>query len=68
MEYLTANEVARKWNISSRRVTKLCNEDRVEGALMKGSIWLIPDSTKKPIEFRRGRKNRQRINEGWLDL
>ena len=28
MEYLTAGEVAEKWNISSRRVTLLCNQGR----------------------------------------
>lgn len=56
MDYFTANEIAKKWNISSRRVTKLCNEGRVDGATMKGSIWLIPENAKKPQEYRRGRK------------
>ena len=30
MEYLTSNEIAIKWNISSRRVRKLCGEGRVK--------------------------------------
>lgn len=38
MEYLTAGEMAEKWNISSRRVTLLCNQSRVEGAVKKGLI------------------------------
>ena len=50
MEYLTSNEIAQKWNISSRRVRILC------GAIQKGILWLIPSNTQKPQELRRGRK------------
>ncbi len=57
MEYLTSVEISEKWNISSRRVTKLCNEGRVKGAIIKGNTWLIPSTTKKPEEYRRGRKS-----------
>ena len=53
MEYLTAAEVAKKWNISSRRVTLLCNEGRVDGAIKKGFMWLIPESSIKPIDPRK---------------
>lgn len=56
MEYLTSNEIAQKWNISSRRVRILCGEGRVEGAIQKGILWLIPSNTQKPQELRRGRK------------
>ena len=56
MEYLTANEIAQKWNISSRRVRILCGEGRVEGEIQKGILWLIPSNTQKPQELRRGRK------------
>lgn len=56
MEYLTSNEIAEKWNISSRRVRILCGEGRVEGAIQKGILWLIPSNTQKPQELRRGRK------------
>ena len=58
MEYLTSNEIAQKWNISSRRVRILCGEGRVEGAIQKGILWLIPSNTQKPQELRRGRKKR----------
>ena len=56
MEYLTSNEIAQKWNISSRRVRILCGEGRVEGAIQKGILCLIPSNTQKPQELRRGRK------------
>lgn len=33
MEYLTSNEIAVKWDISSRRVRKLCEEGKVNGTV-----------------------------------
>lgn len=59
MEYLTTSEFAEKWNISRRRVTKLCAEGRIEGAFMKGNTWLMPANTEKPEDPRRVRKNGQ---------
>ena len=56
MEYLTSNEIAEKWNISI-----LCGEGRVEGAIQKGILWLIPSNTQKPQELRRGRKKQDDI-------
>ncbi len=56
MEYLTASEISSKWGISSRRVRTLCNEGRINGAIVKGNLWLIPETAKKPEEQRRGRK------------
>jgi hypothetical protein len=56
MEYLTSEETAQKWKISSRRVTTLCREGRVEGAVLKGNTWLIPKNSDKPQNMRRGRK------------
>ena len=56
MEYLTVAEIAELWGMSSRRVRILCNEGRVEGAIMKGSIWLIPENAPKPNPNTRGRK------------
>lgn len=61
MGYLTSNEIAEKWNISSRRVRILCGEGRVEGAIQKGALWLIPDNAQKPQELRRGRKKQEDI-------
>ena len=61
MEYLTSNEIAEKWNISSRRVRILCGEGRVEGAIQKCILWLIPSNTQKPQELRRGRKKQDDI-------
>ena len=52
MEYLTTTQIAEKWNISRRRVSKLCNERRIEGAMLLGKTWLIPYNAKKPVDQR----------------
>lgn len=56
MDLLTTSEMAEKWNISRRRVTTLCSEGRVEGAILRGNTWLIPEDAKKPEDPRRVRK------------
>lgn len=53
MELLTTTEIAEKWNISRRRVTTLCREGRIEGAILRGNTWLIPEDAKKPEDPRR---------------
>lgn len=60
MEYLTSSEVAKKWGISSRRVTLLCNEGRVDRAVKKGLMWLIPEKAMKPEDPRRRTSNRNK--------
>lgn len=57
MEYATTTEMAEKWGITSRRITKLCNEGRVEGAILMGHTWLIPRNAPKPSEQKRGPKS-----------
>jgi len=52
MDYLTTSETAEIWNITRRRVNVLCCEGRIEGAIKKGKIWLIPDNAKKPVDSR----------------
>lgn len=57
MELLTTSEMAKKWDISRRRVTTLCAQGRIEGAILKGNTWLIPENVEKPDDPRRVRKN-----------
>lgn len=59
MELLTTSEMAEKWNISRRRVTTLCAQGRIEGAILKGNTWLIPENAEKPDDPRRVHKNGQ---------
>lgn len=64
MEYLTSEEIASKWDISTRRVTTLCKEGRVNGAIQKSGVWLIPKNTQKPEGMKRGRKANRGENSG----
>ena len=57
MELLTTSEMAKKWDISRRRVTTLCAEGRIEGAILKGNTWL---NAEKPDDPRRVRKIEQK--------
>lgn len=56
MEYLSAKEVARKWNISRRRVQILCGEGRIKGAFKLSNVWIIPKNAEKPTDRRRTSK------------
>lgn len=58
MEFLTTTEMAEKWNITRRRIATLCKEGRIEGAVLKGKTWLIPEDAQKPDDPRRIRKSR----------
>lgn len=52
MEYLTSVEMSEKWGITGRRISVLCAEGRIEGAVKKGKTWLIPSDTQKPADAR----------------
>lgn len=56
MEYLTAAEISKIWNISSRMVAYYCEAGRVEGAVKKGKTWFIPSHAEKPANRRYLRK------------
>lgn len=53
MGYLTAKQFSEKWGISERRIIKLCKENRIEGAIKNGMVWLMPEETLKPSDKRR---------------
>ena len=56
MEYFTAIEISKIWNISSRMVAYYCETGRVEGAVKRGKTWLIPSHAEKPAHKRHARK------------
>ena len=53
MDYLSSAEIAKKWNVSQRRVAVFCKEGRVKGAVLIGRMWMIPKDAEKPIDPRR---------------
>ena len=52
MDFLTTKEISEMWKISTRRISLLCSQGRVEGAVKKGKTWLIPKNAKKPEDPR----------------
>lgn len=53
MDFITVQEIAIKWDISQRRVQKLCKEGRIQGVLRFGKSWMIPSDAKKPTDPRK---------------
>ena len=47
-KYLTSAQTAEKWGVSERSVRNYCNEGRVDGAVLIGKIWNIPEDAVKP--------------------
>lgn len=56
-EYMTVQEAAKKWNLSERRVQKLCSEGRIDGIVHLSRVWLIPKNAEKPLDARRKRRS-----------
>jgi len=53
MDYLSAKEVAKRGNISRRRVQILCEECRIPGAFKLSDVWVIPKDAEKPADKRK---------------
>lgn len=53
MEYLTTKELSQKWGISQRRIQIYCKNKRIDGAILKGNTWLIPENAEKPQDPRK---------------
>lgn len=52
MGYISLKQASELWNISERRIRKLIQENRIEGAIKIGNAWNIPIDTNKPIDKR----------------
>lgn len=54
---MTANQAAKLWHISQRRVQILCVEGRIPGVFKLGEAWVIPADVEKPIDKRKKMEN-----------
>ena len=52
MKYISLKQASELWNISERRIRRLIQENRIEGAIKIGNAWNIPMDTNKPIDKR----------------
>ena len=46
--YITVQEAAEKWGITTRQVQILCKTNRIVGATRMSRIWIIPENAEKP--------------------
>lgn len=53
MKYMDVHTAAEKWGLKERRVTALCRDGRIMGAVKQGKSWLIPSTAMKPEDGRR---------------
>ena len=51
-EYMTIEQAARQWGISTRRVQALCAAGKVAGAVRLGRDWRIPMAAARPADGR----------------
>ena len=52
MEYISVQEAAKYWGISTRRVQLLCETNRIDGVLRIGNVYAIPKNAEKPRDLR----------------
>lgn len=50
--YMSITEIAKKWNLTPRRVRAMCAEGQIEGAAKLGKTWAIPIDSKRPADSR----------------
>ena len=56
--YIGTKEMSERWGISERRIRTLCQNGKIEGAILSGKTWKIPSDAKKPAD---GRESAQGI-------
>ena len=52
LDYISVQQASDKWGISKRRIQKLCEENRIDGAVRFGRAWAIPKDAPKPADSR----------------
>jgi len=52
LDYISVRDAAMKWEISERRIQKLCEENRIVGVIRFGRSWAIPKNACKPNDGR----------------
>lgn len=56
MGYTSVEDIARRWQLSERRVQTYCSEGRIDGAKKQSGVWIIPDDAIKPMRLSGGKK------------
>lgn len=59
VDFISVKEAAEKWNISQGRVSVLCSENRIDGAMMVDTMWFIPNTAENPVDRRTEHREKQ---------
>jgi len=51
-QMLSEQEIAKRWQITERRVRMLCAEGKITGAIQEGKHWRIPSDCPRPVDGR----------------
>lgn len=52
MRYVSVQDTANKWGLSTKMVSLLCRENRIAGVEKISGVWIIPDDAQKPYDER----------------
>ncbi|SDG36579.1 DNA binding domain-containing protein, excisionase family [Fontibacillus panacisegetis] len=63
LDYISVQQASEKWGISKRRIQKICEENRIDGAVRFGRAWAIPRDAEKPADARKKRMDMREKNE-----
>lgn len=56
LDYISVQQASDKWEISKRRIQKLCEENRIDGVVRFGRAWAIPKDAEKPADARKKKR------------
>ena len=61
--YVTVRDMAVKWNVSERQVQVWCKSGKINGVLLFGKSWAIPEDALKPTRMAKVKPGRKPRNE-----
>lgn len=50
--HMVIKETAARWDLTEKRVQKMCGDRRIEGVQRFGNSWAIPRNAKRPEDGR----------------
>lgn len=48
MKYVSANEIAKTWNLTGQQVRVYCRNGRIPGAIIENGMWMVPENSVRP--------------------
>lgn len=61
MNYISVKQASAKWNISERSVRGYCAEGKIEGVVLVGKTWGIPENAEKPGRKKRAQSGKRTV-------